>query len=326
MNRIKAVPASLVLAMAMLLGVVSAASAQTYPSKPVTIICAQPPGTGPDTMLRLFAEVMGRDMGQRVLVVNHPGAGGVLAANMAAKATPDGYTLFLVLGGMHTIAAAMQQMPFDPVNDFTFVSLLYSSSGVLLVPPNGRAKNFGELTALLREKGAGASYGSPAIGSPGHLQGALLADKMGVAAKHVAYRGGTELMRDLTGGLIDYAFLSTVQTIAPITQNQARGVAVASDTRVPALPDLPTLKELGYDGVAVDSWFGIGGPKGLPPEVVATIAKELVAAAKDPLIAKRAEADSVALIPGTQDAFMKLLTSDYERLSGAVKHLHIRAE
>jgi tripartite-type tricarboxylate transporter receptor subunit TctC len=302
------------------------ANAQAYPSKPITIVCAQPPGSGPDTMLRLFAEVMGRNMGQRILVVNQPGAGGALAATTVAKAAPDGYTLLLVLGGMHTIAAAFQKMPFDPIKDFTFISLLYSSSGVLLVPPNSPATDFAGLVKLVKEKGANATYGSPAIGSPGHLQGALLAEKIGAPAKNVSYRGGSQLMMDLTGGLIDYAFLSTVQSIAPVQQHQARALAVGTESRVDALPGVPTLKELGYGDVAVDSWFGIGGPAGLPPEIVKKIGEELVAAAKDPSIIARAKTDDVALIPGSQDAIMKLLAADRERLGGAVKRLGIKAE
>ena len=203
-----------------LLGAVAGARADAYPSKPITIVCAQPPGSGPDTMLRLFAAVMARNMNVPVLVVNQPGAGGVLAANRVAQAPPDGYILLMVLGGMHTIGAAMQKMPFDPINDFTFITLLYSSSGVVLVPPQSPAKTFAELIALLKQKGGDGTYGSPAIGSPAHLQGALLADKIGAATKHAAYRGGSQLMLDLTGGLIDFAFLSTVQSIAPVAQNQ----------------------------------------------------------------------------------------------------------
>jgi tripartite-type tricarboxylate transporter receptor subunit TctC len=316
---------AIVVALAIGVGATNA-QAQTYPAKPITIVVSQPPGSGPDTMLRLFAEAMSRNMGQRVLVVNQPGAAGALAATTVAKAAPDGYTLLLVLGALHTIGPAMQKLPFDAINDFTFISLLYVSSGVLLVPPQSPARNFAELVALLKKKGADATFGSPAIGSPGHFQGALLAEKLGVPAKHVAYRGGPQLMSDLTGGLIDFAFISTVGAIAPIAQHQARGLAVGADEHVSALPDVPTLKELGYADVAFDSWFGIGGPKGLPPEVVQKIGTELVAAARDEQVRKRAEADHVALIPGSQEAFMKLLASDYDRVAGAVKRLGMKAE
>ncbi len=316
--------AGLCAAGALVYGLVGARAA--YPEKPITIVCAQPPGSGPDTMLRLFAGVMARNMKETVLVVNQPGAGGVLAANRVAQAPPDGYTLLLVLGGMHTIGAAIEKMPFDPINDFTFISLLYASSGVLLVPPQSPAKTFAELIALLKQKGADGTYGSPAIGSPAHLQGALLAEKIGAATKHVAYRGGSQLMMDLTGGLIDFAFLSTVQSIAPVAQHQARALAVGTEVRIKAMPDVPTMKELGYGDVAIDSWFGIAGPKNLPAEVVKRINAELVAAANDPTVRQRAEADDLVLLPGPPEALMKLLTFDHERFSKAVKRLDIKAE
>jgi tripartite-type tricarboxylate transporter receptor subunit TctC len=303
------------------------ANSQTaYPSKAITILCSQPPGSGPDTMLRRFADIMGHEFGQAVVVQNQPGAGGALAAQTVARAAPDGYTLLLVLGAAHTILPAMQTLPYDPIADFTFISLLYVSSGVLLVPPDSPARNFAELKEALQKKGSRATYGSPAIGSPGHLQGALLAEKLGIKAQHVAYRGGSDLMRDLAGGLIDFAFLSTVQSIAPVSQNQARGIAVATDSRIKALPDLPTLKELGYGDVAVDSWFGIGGPKGLPPEVIRKIRAALISAAGNSAIAPRAEAEQVALIPGPEEQFQKLLAYDYERLGVAVRRLGIKPE
>lgn len=305
---------------------VAGAVAQTYPVKPITIVCAQPPGSGPDTMARLFAESMSKSLGQRVLVVNQPGAAGALAATTVAKAAPDGYTLLLVLGALHTIVPAMQKLPFDPVNDFTFISLLYVSSGVLLVPPGSPAKNFAELGALLKEKGSDATYGSPAIGSPGHLQGALLAEKLGVPAKNVSYRGGSQLFMDLTGGLLDFAFLSTVQSIAPVAQHQARALAVATKTRVSALPDVPTLAELGFGDVTVDSWFGIGGPKGMQPDIVAKLNAAIREAAKDPVIIARAQTDDVELLAGNVEEFNRLLMSDYERLGKAVKRVGIKAE
>jgi tripartite-type tricarboxylate transporter receptor subunit TctC len=200
------------------------------------------------------------------------------------------------------------------------------SSGVLLVPPSSPAKNFAELAALLKAKGANATYGSPSIGSPGHMQGALLAEKLGVPAKNVSYRGGSQMFTDLTGGLLDYAFQSTVQAIAPINQHQARGLAVATKTRVKALPDVPTLAELGYGDVAVDSWFGMGGPKGMPPEIVARLNAELRAAASDPVIVKRAEADDVTIVTGSREEIDSFLAEDYQRMGAAVRRLGIKSE
>ena len=325
MHGIRAILAA-TFAVGLMLGGTAGAKAQAYPSKPITIYCAQPPGSGPDTMARLYAEVMGRNMGQRILVVNQPGAAGTLAASTVTKAAPDGYSLLLVLGAVHTVVPAMQTLPFDPINDFAFISLLYISSGVLVVPLSSPARNFAELAALLKAKGANATYGSPSLGSPGHMQGALLAEKLGVPAKNVSYRGGSQMLTDLSGGLLDYAFLSTVQAIAPINQHQARGVAVGAKSRIKALPEVPTLEELGYNDVVVDSWFGMGAPKGTPPEIIARLNAELRAASTDPVIVKRAEADEVALVTGTREEAEKFLAEDYVRMGNAVRRLGIKSE
>jgi tripartite-type tricarboxylate transporter receptor subunit TctC len=154
----------------------------------------------------------------------------------------------------------------------------------------------------------------------------MLSERLGVKAKHVAYRGGTQLLVDLTGGLLDFAFLSTVQSIAPIEQKQVRGVAVGTKTRVKALPDLPTLAELGYSDVAVDSWFGIGGPKGMPADVVAKLNAAMIEAARDPTIVERAKADDVELLAGSPAEFQNLLKYDYDRLGAVVKRMGIKSE
>jgi tripartite-type tricarboxylate transporter receptor subunit TctC len=277
-------------------------------------------------MLRLFAEVMTRNMRQRVLVVNQPGAGGALAATTVANAAPDGYTLLLVLSALHTIGPAMHKLPFDAINDFTFVSLLHATSSVLLVPAQSPAKNFAQLVELLKRKGVNVSYGSPAFGSPAHFQGALLAEKLGVPAAHVAYRGGPQVITDLSAGLIDFAFSSTVGSIGPVAQRHARALAVGTRERMNFWPDVPTFRELGYQDLELDSWFGIGGPKGLPKDVQERIAQEIATAKQDPLIRNRAEQDYVELLPGSQEAFLKLLASDYERVGPAVKRMGMKPE
>jgi tripartite-type tricarboxylate transporter receptor subunit TctC len=318
--------ARLLVIAAALCGGVVAAAAQAYPSKPITLVCGQPPGSGPDIMSRLFAEIIGRSLGQRVLVLNRTGSGGIVAASSVAQAPPDGYTLLLVLNGTHTTVPAMQTMPFDPIKDFEFISLLYSSSGVLLVPAKSSAKTMSDFLSYARNKPGGISYGSPAIGSPAHLMGALLSESTGIPMTHVGYRGGSQIMIDLGAGMLDMTFTSSVQALPLIAQGQVRPLAVASETRLTQLPDVPTLKELGLGNVSVESWFGIAAPKGTPADIVARLNAELVKAAKDPLIVKPAEQDGVTLRTGPQEEIVKLLAADYDRLGGAVKRLQIKAE
>src|SRR3954464_14686497 len=161
--------------------------AQAYPSKPVTILCGQPAGGGPDIMARVFADAMSRTMGQRVLVVNRTGASGILAAQALTQSAPDGYTLLLVLGSMHTMLPAMVSMPFDPVRDFEFISLLHASTGVMLVSTKNPARSLAEFIAYAKSKPGGVTYGTPGVGAPAHLMGALLSEATGTPMTHVPY-------------------------------------------------------------------------------------------------------------------------------------------
>ena len=302
------------------------ATAQSYPAKPVTLMCGQPAGSGPDIMSRTFAEVMSQSMGQRVLVNNRTGSGGIIAAEAVAKAAPDGYTLLLVLSGTHTTVPAMQSMPFDPIKDFEFISGVYTSSGVMLVSMKNPAKTLGEFLAYARSKTGGATYGSPAIGSPAHIMGALLSESSGVPMTHIGYRGGPQIMIEVISGLLDTTFTSSVQALPQIAQGQLRPLATAASSRLKQLPDVPTLAELGHGTSAVESWFGLAAPRGTPNDIIARLAAEVAKASREPTIVKRAEQDGVALTAGSREEFMKLVTGDYERLGRAVRRLNIKAE
>lgn len=304
----------------------ASALAQSYPSKPITILCGQPAGSGPDIMTRVFAEVMSQNMGQRVLVSNRAGSGGLIAAQAAAQAAPDGYTLLLVLSGAHTAVPAMQKVPYDPVKDFEFISMLYASSGVLMVNANNPAKTLAELIANARKSDDGLKFGSPAIGSPAHLMAALFGEALKIPVTNVGYRGGGQILTDLIGGLLDFTFTSSVQALPQIKQGQVRPLAVAGPVRLKQLPDTPTLAESGLRHVAIESWFGMAAPKGTPKEIIDRLNAELVKAAKDPAIIRRAEEDSVALRIGPPAEIMKVLLDEADRLGGAVKRLNIKPE
>ncbi len=300
--------------------------AQSYPSKPVTIICGQPAGSGPDIMSRIFAESMSQSMGQRVLVNNRTGSGGIIAAEAVAKAAPDGYTLLLALSGLHTTVPAMQTVPFDPIRDFEFISLIYSSSGVMLVSAKNPAKTLPEFFNYGRNKPGGVSYGSPAIGSPAHIMGALLAESTGIRMQHIGYRGGPQIMIEVISGLLDTTFTSSVQALPQIAQGQLRPLATAASSRLKLLPDVPTLAELGHGASAVESWFGLAAPKGTPNDILSRLGTEVAKASRDPATVKRADQDGVTLNAGSREDFIKLVGNDYDRLGRAVRRLNIKAE
>jgi tripartite-type tricarboxylate transporter receptor subunit TctC len=303
-----------------------AARAQDYPARPILILCGQPPGSGPDTMIRLYADVMGTSIGQRIVVDNRTGAGGIVAAGALTQAQPDGYTLLLALGGMHTIVPALQNLPFDPINDFEFITLLYASSGLLLVPAASPAKSFGEFVAYVRSKSDGASYGTPGLGSPAHLMSAMLADRLGVPMTHIPYKGGGQIIVDLVAGRMDFAFVSSVQAKPHVQEGMVRALAVGGPQRLDWLPDVPTLAEAGLPDVAIQSWFGIAAPKGTPATVTARIREEFIKASNDPRIIKRAAEDNVTIMTGPKQEILRLLAYDYDRLGKAVRGLGIKAD
>jgi tripartite-type tricarboxylate transporter receptor subunit TctC len=303
-----------------------AAHAQDYPARPIMILCGQPPGSGPDIMVRLYAEVIGKNVGQRVVVDNRAGAGGIVAASALTQAQPDGYTLLLALGGMHTIVPAMQRLPFDPIKDFEFITLLYASSGLLLVPAASPAKSFGEFAAYVKSKPGGASYGTPGIGSPAHLMSAMLADRLGVPMTHIPYKGGGQIVVDLVAGRMDFAFISSVQANPHVQEGTVRALAVGGPKRMDWLPDVPTLADVGLADVAIQSWFGIAAPKDTPSAVTTRIRDELLKASDDPMIIKRAAEDNATIMTGPKQEMLSLLTYDYERLGKAVRAFGIKAD
>jgi len=314
------------LAAALLAVLAAAVHAQDYPSRPILILCGQPAGSGPDTMVRIYADVIGKNVGQHVVVDNRAGAGGIVAANALTQAQPDGHTLLLALGGMHTIVPAMQRLPFDPIKDFEFITLLYASSGLLLVPASSPVKTFAEFATYIKSKSDGISYGTPGIGSPAHLMSAMLADRLGVPMTHIPYKGGGQIIVDLIAGRMDFTFISSVQAKPQVQEGTVRALAVGGPKRMDWLPDVPTLADLGYDDVTIQSWFGIAAPKGTPDAVTARIRDEFIKASADPTIIRRANEDSATIMTGPQQELLKLLTYDHDRLGKAVRGFGIKAD
>jgi tripartite-type tricarboxylate transporter receptor subunit TctC len=310
-------------ALALLAG---AARAQDYPARPILILCGQPAGSGPDTMIRLYADAIGKNVGQRLVVDNRAGAGGIVAANALTQAQPDGYTLLVALGGMHTIVPALQHLPFDPINDFEFITLLYASSGLLLVPAASPAKSFGEFIAYVKAKPGGASYGTPGLGSPAHLMSAMLADRLGVPMTHIPYKGGGQIIVDLIAGRMDFTFISSVQAKPHVQEGTVRALAVGGPRRMDWLSDVPTLADVGLADVAIQSWFGVAAPKATPAAVTARIRDEFIKASDDPMIIKRAADDSVTIMTGSKQEILQLLAYDYDRLGKAVRGFGIKGD
>ncbi len=302
-----------------------AAQAQNFPTKTITILAGVPPGGSVNAVFIQYAELLGKALGQRVVIDNKPGGGGVTAALALTQAPPDGHTLMVALGGLHTIVPAMQQLTFHPIDDFEPVSLLYSLPNYLAVPGNSPVNSVKELIELGKKKAGGLSFGTSGVGSPGHLMGELLAEKTGVAMTHIAYKGGGPMMLDLIAGRLDYGLPPSAIAIQPGKEKQVKLLAIVGD-RFAGTPDVPTFEEAGIGGTGVDSLFGVVAPKGTPKAVIARLNEEFTKASRDPELVKKM-ADLALVIRATPpEALKEAFRSDLARLSKVVKDRGIKAE
>ena len=250
------------------------AQAQPYPSKTVTIVVPFTPGTGADLIARLLQPRLAERLGQPVVIENKAGASGAIGTELVAKAAPDGHTL-LFTATSHGTVPALKRLPYDALKSFTPVALTATSAMAFVVGPQTGAARMADFVALARQRPGGLYYSSPGNGSIQHLTMELVKLENGIDVAHVPYKGSSGAAADLVGGHVQ-ATVAAVQTMAPfVTTGRLRMLAVLSEERSPAFPDVPTMKELGHPDLVVDTWYGLFAPAGTPPEVVARINTEV---------------------------------------------------
>ena len=238
------------------------AHAQDFPTKPITIVNPLTAGTGVDVMTRLYADAVARDTGQRILVENKTGSGGIAAALAVKDARPDGYTLLVAHVGTQSTLPAMQTLPFDALKDFEPITELFYFPTYLVVPAASPAKTAADLIALAKTKPGGVRLASQGVGSGTHILGAIWQDLAKAPIEHVPYRGSGQILPDLLAGRVDMSFISYLTIRELVKDGKLRILAVASPTRWSGLPDVPTMAEAGYPGVDQDTWFGVAAPAG----------------------------------------------------------------
>jgi tripartite-type tricarboxylate transporter receptor subunit TctC len=244
------------------------ATAQDYPSRPVKIVVSYAPGGSNDVVARVVAPELQKELGQSFVVENRAGASGTIGADAVAKSPADGYTLFMGAGA-HALAPSLyKKLPYDLVKDFAPVSLAATSTYVLVLNPSVPAKTLPELIALLKSKPGQLNYASAGKGTPLHLAAELFKSKTGTDIVHVPYGGDTPALNDLLAGTVQLSFMSVASTAPQIRAGKLRALAVTSAQRSDALPDLPTLSELGVEGYDVGTWWGLLAPAGTPDAIV----------------------------------------------------------
>jgi tripartite-type tricarboxylate transporter receptor subunit TctC len=259
------------------LGIATPAAAQSdYPNRPVKLIVGFAPGGSTDIVARIVAQKLGEKLGQPVVVENKAGAGGTIGADATAKAAPDGYTLTLGTTSTHAIAAgAYSKLPYDPVKDFTHISLVAVTPYLLVTSAKTPAAKLSDFVSLAKSQGGKMNYGSAGSGTATHLSMEMLKDAAKIDIQHIPYKSNAESDRAILAGEVDAVFGSMPALLQNAKAGKVKPIAVGTATRSPALPDVPTVAEQGYPGFEAALWLGIMGPANLQKPVVDKLYKAL---------------------------------------------------
>jgi tripartite-type tricarboxylate transporter receptor subunit TctC len=301
---------------------------EKFPTKPVTIVVPFPPGGGTDTGARLISQKLTERWGQQVVVDNKPGAAGSIGATAVAKAKPDGYTLLMGNIGTQSINPSLyKNLPYNPETAFAPVTLIAELPLVLLVNPALPAKSAKELIALANSKPKGEmTYSSSGSGGSMHLAGELFEDASGVQLLHVPYKGGGPALVDLIAGHVNLSFATILESFGFVKGGKLRALAVTSDKRSPALPDVPTLAESGLPGYNSISWIGLLAPAGIPQPVIDKIAADVreVLAAAD--VSQRLIDQGATPVGSSPSQFKSLIENDRQRYAKIIQQKGIKPE
>ncbi|GAB2460333.1 tripartite tricarboxylate transporter substrate binding protein [Comamonas humi] len=295
------------------------AQAQTYPSKPVTVVVPFSPGGAADIMARSLAERMAAKLGQPVIVENKPGAGTVIASDYVARATPDGHTLLLAASSLGIAPALYKKVNYDPVKDFTPVTQVASVVHVLEVHPSVPANNVAELVAWLKANPAKGSYGSVGAGTSTHLESELFKTMAGAPMEHVPYKGSAPALMDLVGGNINVMFDAYASSKPFINDRKVRLLAVTTAKRSKLLPDTPTVAESGLPGYEAMPWLGLVAPTGTPAPAVAKLHTVVQDVLKEPAIQEKFASLGLEIIANTPEEFAAFLRKDIAKWAKVVK-------
>ena len=297
-----------------------------YPSKPISILVGYPPGGPVDTLARGIGQKLSDALGQQVIVENVPGATGMIANQRLVKSAADGYTLLMGANPMSIQATIMKSLPYNSLRDFTPIAYVGDSPYLLVVPPNSPARTVGELVSLVRASPGKMSYGSAGTGSANHLAGELMKSMAKLDINHVAYKGAAPAEVDVMGGHVAYIFDAFTTGLKLVQGGKLRALAVTTETRSPAAPDIPTMAESGFPGFAVQAWYGLFGPANMPPEVVRRLNEEVNKAIAAPDLQARLVGMGLQAKPGTAAQFNAFFSRDVTTFAKAIKDAGVQLQ
>jgi len=324
MLRLVAAAAAVVCALPLLQ---SAAGAQTYPSRPITLIVTFPPGASSDIVARTLEPGVSAELGQSLVIENRPGAGGNIGIGAVAKAQADGYTLGIAAAGALAVNPHINRnMAFDPLKDLAPVAMVAEIPFVLAASPTAPALSVGEVIAVAKASPDKLSIGHGGNGTAMHLTAALFTQKAQVKIPLVAYRGSAPAANDLLGGHIPLAVLDVTTSLQLIQEGRLKALGVSAATRVALLPQVPTLAEQGLEGYESVGWFGLVAPAGTPAAVVARLNAAFVKVMSDPALAEKLRALGAEPKPGTAEAFGDFIRGESAKWARVVAEAGIKPE
>jgi tripartite-type tricarboxylate transporter receptor subunit TctC len=320
----KITAASLAVALA---GVPGIAPAQDkWPVKPIRLIVPFTPGAASDVLGRIVGQRLSEIYGQQVVIDNRPGAGGLIGSDLTRQAAADGYTLAMV-GQPHLSNVLLREdKPYDPLKDFTSISLVASTANVIVLGKGAEARTIPDLIALAKAKPGALNYGSAGVGSSSHLAGALFVSKAGINVVHVPFRIGADSRSALIAGTIHFYVYPAPAIMSMIKAGTLRALAVASPKRADALPEVPTSAEVGFGQYRSESWFGIIAPRGLPQRLVTRINADTVSVLKEPGTREKIVQQGAQAGFGPPEHFDKMLRDEYAELAPLIKQIGMKTQ
>jgi tripartite-type tricarboxylate transporter receptor subunit TctC len=304
-----------------------AATAQSYPTKPLRMVVPFPPGGTTDILGRVAAQKLGEGLGQQVIVDNRPGAGGNIGTELVAKSPPDGYTLLTDPGSTLTINPSLfPKLPFDPLKDFAPITILAAVPNLLVVHPTLPVRNVKELIALAKARPGQLNYASSGAGQSTHLSMELFKSLARVNMIHVAYKGSSPAITDLLGGHVLLMFDNMPSALPHAKAGKLRGIAVSTAKRSPVTPDVPTVAESGLPGFEVSVWFAVLAPAATPREIVERLNGILVKALQSPDVRERLSSQGAEPIGDTPADFTAVMKRDLVKWAKVVKDANIKLD
>lgn len=306
---------------------ISPALGQPYPNKPIRLIVPYPPGGGNDTFARLIGSKLSERLGQPIVVDNRPGAGTMIGTDAAAKAPADGYTLLLGSIATHAISPSLYaKVPYDPIKDFAPITVLGVAPTVAVVGPTVSAKTLAELISTARAQPGKLTYASGGSGTPPHISGEVFKSMTGTDMLHVPFKGGGPALVAVMSGQVDVMFDTAASASPHIKGGKLRALAIAAPQRSADLPDVPTFAEAGLAGYEVNSWYALLAPAGTPPDVIARLHRETVAALREPDMIARLKTIGADPVGNTPDEFASFIRAELAKYAKVIREAKIKVD